>query len=695
MRKTKGFKKTIRIVLRGGIHFLKTPIRMGPEDSGPPHAGTLTRSASDPACPLTLTAYPGETPVISGGRRIEGWREHIVNGKRAWVASIADVRRDAWKFRQLWVNGKRRYRPHLPRQGHFRMAGMPKKVARGDLACECGKDRFLYTPGDLSPHWRNLSDVEILFNNFWIDQRAHIRRIDDRSRLVILDRPTQTRLIDDSWRPPVTPDSCMGFYRVENVFEALEQPGEWYLDRIEGMLYYLPLPGEDIRTAEIVAPRLEQVLRIEGTAQQQTPIPKVPFPLWDNPFGDGRHSREHTPVQEIRFEGLTFSHTEWDLPQGHAAAGIQSACDVTGAVTLRRAHTIDFDRCSFVHLGGYGLECAAATRAIGVTGCEIRDTGAGGIKVWHGCSRTTVSDCSIHDGGHVHESGAGILIGRASGNRVLHNEVCDFGYSGISVGWDWTDGESGAYGNVIEHNHVHNIGRGELSDLGGVYTLGVAPGTRIRHNLIHDIRGRTQYAWGIYLDACSSFILVENNLVFRADDGVLMMNQNRGHVIRNNIFALGGKYQACRNFLTAFCTCTFERNIVYSTSRALWIGEWKENRADLNHNLYFVAHGKRASFGGCAGQPGMSFRQWQKRGLDVGSLVADPKFRDPARGDFRLGKNSPAIALGFVPFGLEFAEAGKSRAEMVRGKACSGRVASGVVTTDGTVGVREAGRRSE
>jgi parallel beta-helix repeat protein len=264
--------------------------------------------------------------------------------------------------------------------------------------------------------------------------------------------------------------------------------------------------------------------------------------------------------------------------------------------------------------------------------------------VWHGCNRTTISDCHIHDGGHVHESGVGILIGKASGTVVQHNSVHDFGYSGISVGWAWYCEEGNAYGNAIEYNHVYNIGRGELSDLAGIYTLGVAPGTRIRFNRIHDIRCRTHFAWGIYLDACSSGLLIENNVVFRAAEGSLMMNHSRGHTIRNNIFALSDKYQLRRNVLVSLPTCTFERNIVCSSSAPLWVGDWKETRADLHHNLYFVERGKRKGFAG------LSFRQWQKRGLDAGSLFADPKFRDPEKGDFRLARNSPAFRVGFVPF---------------------------------------------
>ena len=611
LRGGRGGRRELRIVLRDGKHYLKAPVRIRPVDSGLPKRTELTRAADDPASPLTIAAYPGETPVLSGGRRIAGWHETSVNGRTAWVASLPEVKRGAWNFRQLWVNGKRRYRPCLPQQGRYRMAGAAGRLSLKDVAYDRGADRFRYVPGDLCPEWRNLQDVEILFNNFWIDQRMGIRRLDPRRRLAILDRPTHTRLVDESWPDDADLAAFLGHYRVENVFEALERPGEWYLDRPAGRLYYLPLPGEDLRAAEVVAPRLEQVLRIEGGA-----------------FGKD-------PVRDVRFEGIAFSHTEWRLPAGSATAGCQAACEATGAVHVGHAHTVDFDCCAITHVGGYGLECDEGARDIGLSRCEIADTGAGGVKLWHGSARAAIADCRIHDGGRVHESGVGVLIGRSSGNRVLHNAIYDFGYSGVSVGWDWSDGDGQAYGNVIEHNHVYNIGRGELSDLGGIYTLGVAPGTRLRHNRIHDVRCRTHYAWGIYLDACSGFLLVENNVVFRTNEGVLMLNQSRGHEIRNNIFAFGAVDQ-------------------------IWTGQWRENRAELERNLYFVAGGKRPEFGAPLGHPrqtrrprGMSLRRWQQRGLDAGSRVGDPKFRDPEHGDFRLAPDSPALALGFVPFDLE------------------------------------------
>ena len=609
----------VRVHLRGGTHFLSKPLAFKPADSGNlqtkgmPRKGFLEQDNT-----IVYAAYEGEKPVLSGGRRITGWKVDKVSGTTVWVATIPQVRSGKWNFRQLWVNGQRRSRPSLPREGFLRVEKLARELKReGNPWCH-GDDRFIYADGDLSADWRNLQDVEIVLFNYWVDSHMWIQRIDAKKRLVMLDRPSRTNLMDDR---PVDGVRLGGCYRVENVFEEFKNPGEWYLDRPAGKLYYVPMPGEDIETAEIIAPRLDQLVRLEGG------------------------SLEDKPVENLRFEGITFSHTEWQLPEGVAASN-QAANEVPGAVSLRNARNIRFENCAVANVGTYGIECLEGTRDIDIVRCRIADLGAGGVKVWHGCGRTLVCDNEIGDGGHIFHAGVGVLIGQSCGNRVEHNHVHDFDYTGVSVGWHWGYGEGDAYGNVIEWNHIHDIGHGMLSDMGGIYTLSVAPGTRLRYNLIHDVWGRTYGGWGIYPDEGSSFLLIENNIAYRTKTGGFHQHYGRENLVRNNIFAFAHEMQLQRSRLEAHDSFTFETNLVYLTEGPVWTGNWSENNAILRGNLYFDPQRKKLDFGG------MTFRQWQKRGLDAGSIIADPKFVDPEKGDFRLKKGSPAIELGFVPFDL-------------------------------------------
>ena len=98
-----------------GLYFLEAPIALTPEDSN-----------------LTLAAYPGATPVLSGGRPIAGWKEVTLEGKKLWVADIPEVREGKWLFRELWVNGQRATRARHPNRGYLPIAELPDKASRVD-----------------------------------------------------------------------------------------------------------------------------------------------------------------------------------------------------------------------------------------------------------------------------------------------------------------------------------------------------------------------------------------------------------------------------------------------------------------------------------------------------------------------------------------------------------------------------------
>jgi len=638
VRRLKGrgaLDRGVRVVLRGGTYFLRAPLVFGPADSGEPEADKHSTGIS-PRHLVTYAAFPGERPVLSGGRRITGWKQVTLNGRTVWATHVPSVAAGKWHFRQLWVNGRRAKRPRLPKEGLYRIERLPGRPPKGPWTKTVfrGQDRFVFRKGDIQA-WRNLRDVEFVALHYWIETRRRIVAVDTRRRVARLEFPSRMRLTDD-FQPGGAP------YYVENVFEALDEPGQWYLDRPTGTLYYIPLPGERPETAEVIAPVLGEVLRLAGRTE---------------PFVGGKAARGKNagrpvpagqPVQCVRFEGLTFSHCEWQPSrQAERLATPQAACHVPGAVQAENVDQVAFHGCHVEHVGGYGMELAAGCRNVQVLACDVTDLGAGGIKVWHGCRRNTIADCEIADGGHLYHSGVGVLIGRSSGNKLLHCHIHDFDYSGISVGWTWGYAEGDAYGNLIEYNHVHHVGRGKLSDLGGVYTLGVSPGTRIRCNLFHDIVSRGYGGWAIYTDEGSTDILIENNLCVRTNCCSFHQHYGRDNVVRNNIFAFGGQGGLHRMRVEAHRSFSFRRNIVLlDNDGQVLAGNWQQLQADVDRNLYWHLGGRRLRFGE------QTFRQWQKRGADHEGLVADPRFADPRRGDFRLRPGSPAARIGFVPFDL-------------------------------------------
>jgi hypothetical protein len=595
----------VTVWLRGGTYCLETPLVLTPDHGG---------AAGGPR--VTLAAYGAERPVLSAGRRVDGWRPDSLRGRPAWVADLPEVRAGRWVFHQLFVDGGRRLRPRLPDPRAplgtrlYRIAALPDVTA--DTPWNQGQERVVFAPGDVAASWRNLEDVEVVALHFWVESRLPVAAVDPERRLVTFRRRSVFRLTDDFRAQGAR-------YYVDNVFEALGEPGQWYLDRPSGTLWYLPLPGEVPDKTEVYAPVGPQVVRLEGTPDR--------------------------PLENVELRGLTFAHTEWRLPPDGPAGAPQAAVHVPGAVYLGHARGCTLRRCRVQQVGTYAVEVGPGCSGTEILECVFADLGAGGVKVASGSTRTTIARCEIGPGGLHYHSAVGVLILDSPDNRVVDNHIHHFCYTGVSLGWVWGYGPSQARNNVVERNHIHDIGQGVLNDLGGIYTLGVQPGTVLRRNRIHDVRSDGYGGWGIYLDEGSTDILVEENLVWRTKTGGLHQHYGRDNLIRNNIFAYAAEGQIQRTRLEEHRSFRFERNIVYIDHGPVLHGNWQRPGADFDYNLYWHAAGGPLDFGG-----GRSFADWQALGADTHSLVADPRFGDPALGDFTLPPDSPAHRLGFVPF---------------------------------------------
>jgi len=425
--------------------------------------------------------------------------------------------------------------------------------------------------------------------------------------------------------------------------ELLDQPGEWYLSRDTGVLSYWPLPGEQLADARVVAPRLTELMRLDGDPDQ------------------GQF------VDHVTLRGLTFHHTDWVLdPRGNSST--QAAVEVPAAIVADGARHCTLQACEVAHVGTYGIWLRRGCSECRVDRNRLWDLGAGGIRVGETQMASTdaaesrhnvVDNNHTYDGGHVYAAGVGVWVAQSSHNRISNNDIHDLNYTGISIGWNWNDAPNRTHHNVIERNHVHQVARGVLSDAGLIYCLGASPGSVIRNNVFHDIWPYAQpaFGWGIYLDATCGEYLVENNLVYNTQSGGLMFNNGgHQHVIQNNIFALSASHA-----LWPYAErrpSVFRRNIVYLTQGELLIplGERSleerlaagESPGEWNQNLYWhTAGADRLQF------YRRSFSEWQAVGLDRESLVADPLFVDPAHRDFQLAPDSPALDLGFQPFDIQ------------------------------------------
>lgn len=599
----------VLIVLRGGLHFLDTELTLSPSDSGTEKSLTV------------YEAYPGEEPILSGGRRLSGFKQ---TAPGRWELTIPEVAGGQWYFSQLYVNNRRARRTMLPRESYYHIE------KRFPIPEDRKPDRFYYKNAPFDPTWRHLNDVEVHTFHKWTMDHLRIKEIDSVKKLVVFTGPTHS-----AQQAPLIPTT---YYRIENVYEELKEPGQWYLDRKTGVLTVLTKPGFDLNRTQVIAPKLNRVLTAEGE------------------LGAGKY------IEYVAFKGLTFAHTDWTVPptgSGNPQADVQ----LDGAVTLRAVRHAVLADCIVRHTGAYGIDVGDGCSGIEVLQCELVDLGAGGIKIgptrlggepdekkWVG--EVDVIDCLIAHGDRVHAEGVGVWIGHANHCTIEHNDIYDFHYSGVSVGWKWGPGFSPAHHNRIANNHIHTIGQGVIDDQAGIYTLGESPGTVLSGNHIHDVR-RTNYGgWGIYFDESSRHILAENNIVHDTQDGAFHQHYGLENIVRNNIFARAENGLIAISNIVKSGTLTFERNIFYMERENLWEKDRLRDDTYFKRNLYWRKGGGPVTF-----FQGRDFEQW-KNEREPDAVIADPGFADPDRNDFSLQTDSPAVKrIGFVP--LDASKAGR------------------------------------
>jgi len=511
--------------------------------------GTITQSTPIEIGPefSNATIVGKRNATISGGIQLINAHPGHFNGNYCWDIAVPEQ----LSPKQLFSKGERLKRTRLPATGFYFFTGYggEKPVAAWNETEQTARFRS----GELK-NWKNLKDVEVIASPLWITSILPVESVDEAQGIVKFAKPSVFRLWDDNAKTGAS-------YYVENVAEEFNADGQWYFDRTSHTIHYLPTPFEDIGYWKPIVPVAPTLIKVTG-------------------------------AKNLKIQNLKFANTEWSYPDRVSGDG-QAAVSVPGAVQLINCSDCSLTKCDLTNLGTYAIEIGAGSTGNRIDHCQMTDLGGGGVKLDHDSESTTVTDCTIDGAGRRFAAAIGIWIGNSGHNVVTHNRIHDLFYTGISVGWSWGYGPSKAVANKIEYNDISQIGQGQLSDMGGIYTLGVSPGTTIRFNRIDNVDSRTYGGWGIYTDEGSSRILIENNVVTNTKTGLFHQHYGRENIVRNNVFAYARQDgQIIRTRQEDHQSFAFEHNVVLWKGTDLLGGAWTNGQYKFAHNLLCREDGK-------------------------------------------------------------------------------------------------------
>lgn len=549
-QKEKPNLKNIIVHLRGGKYFLSETLHFTEADGGNQQTKVIYRG------------YKNEKPIISGGVILNKWvEENGVWKKPLPKEKVAD---ESYYFRQLFKDDEEFTR--LPRAALYQkinkdyyysngvLSAYKDKIKKWDFVTikqmrakdPAGLSGFTYSGNDFKL-WADYKQAEVIVHHSWESSWHGIRSIDTAKNEV------------NFFSPSAWPVGFFGNgseharYRIENIRAALDEPGEWMLDKEQASLLYIPKPGDDIKTFTCIAPVLKELLIAEGINGKTITnllFKNITFAHTSYPLGIYAHSVHQRDIKPpftsmlINWPQLAKDiYGSWPDEGVPGYSDPQAAIHAGQAIQLKNALSCSFSECHFTAIGNYALKLGDSCKNINIQKNIFNNLGAGAILVGNGINEPqligypfeaapadiTISDNHIFSNGKVHPGSVGIFLGQTHHTKVIHNEIHDLPYSGINMGWTWGKGKNYVKNNLISENHIHHVMQ-LLADGGAIYTLGRMIDCEISNNHIHDIispqgslGGGTG---GIFFDEASGDALVKDNVIYRVSLSPLKYNSN-------------------------------------------------------------------------------------------------------------------------------------------------------------------------
>lgn len=610
-----GMDKDMTVVLRGGTYPLNATLAFDDRDSG--KNGHQIRYIN----------YLHEEPIINGAVPVLDWELHDNYIYKARINPF-------WQIGGLYEEGLRGRTARYPNEGYLKATLMDK---------EQPLKAFSFLPGEIPPVEKERELFVYIWSGGpdgdwnWFSDTVKVDNIDRDQKRISLRSRTHYEIGKGSR------------YYLLGVYEFLDQPGEYYVDKKEGILYYWPhkLPMEDNVIEVAIRSRL---LSFNG-------------------------SRPDRPVENITFEGITLKNSS--VPEQVISETVQDAM-----LYMQNTRNITIKGCKIIESGYHGILMTGWNQQNTIYGNILYAIGHTAIQInsqWLSGKYTnkehTISNNRIWSTGTRIGHGAGIQLMNSGDNQITHNNIQDTSRYGISMKGPrlglilgtTIDDTKITMENVYEYLHTRNnyIAYNDISqantdsqDSGLIEAWGTGLDNIIHNNALHSSEIPFSFGFGLYLDDAAGGFTVTNNVIYNLNHngkGVLyfgIYSKGIGNIIKNNVVA-NNKGQAALGTMEMANEPNRDliilRNIFYNTGPQIYgFFNWNSNRfANADFNLAYNTQG-RYEIGGVSNV--RTFDQWRdmlQHRYDQNSLLADPSFMDPQNHDFRLRPDTPAYSLGF------------------------------------------------